>query len=64
MFATQNAPLQLDLTLTHLEFVKKWSFYIKMSSIDRVNELKILCQDHLDDPKVQEIMPMILNRSE
>lgn len=62
MFPKQDLPLELDLTLTHIEFVKKWRFYIRMASIDRIKELQTLCQDHLDDPKVQEIMSLIEER--
>lgn len=62
MFPSETLPLELDLSLTHLEFVKKWRFYIKMAPIDRVRELEALCQDHLDDPKVQEIMSLIEER--
>jgi hypothetical protein len=62
MFDAGTNPLELDLNLTHLQFVKKWRFYIRMASTDRINELNILCQGHLDDPKIQEIIPLIEQR--
>jgi hypothetical protein len=62
MFEKIRAPIVLDMSIPHKEFVNKWSFYTKISPIDRIEELKIVCQEHLDDPKIQEIIPLIEQR--
>jgi hypothetical protein len=59
---TGRQSLVLDLELDILAFKKRWAPFIKLTTLDRVEELKQLCEQHKDNPKVLEIMPFIDER--
>ena len=57
-------PTPLVLDFNDASFLKKMKFIIRVGKPERIQELRLLLEDHKDHPYYEILMPMILNRSE
>lgn len=59
---SESKPLEIDFN--DVTFLKKAQFLIRAGKLARVEELRVLLEDHKDHPYYKILMPLILNRQQ